>query len=1182
DLHQELKRVVELGKPQVQKLQEEVGLLGKYKKEVNDYSIAMNTPIGKSGVTVHQVYGYLLQIESQTGGRVLPRIQLPEPGDRGLEDQVRAEAVADRVEARLKDIGVPSQMLFWGSALKVLLPQDVYTLKEALQHAIQSVERLRRESHATAQRVGLEAPLNREKTIDLATMLQLASAAPDLRQLAVEHHDWLLRSNDIEELLSIGTRVSTLKSDFTDIFLPEAWDVNVLDVRRSLMEHGTKWYKFLIGDYNKAVKVLKSLCKVTIPKRLDQKIEYVDAILEHKRLLTALSEHEELAKALFGLRWQKTGTAWEQLEAAAIYLKSVHQQVAHGSCDKRLLAYLAQHQAPSWAKEAYESLFKGLNEQATKIQTVEEALKLGADLKFQNKSLVHLDYESLIHKLTEWNESARELQLTVSWNNLVDIAKESTLQCLTDAVVDWAEGKDYLKAALQKTWYEYVLEQAIHSSDSLRQFERVSHEEAIKQFRKLDLLSLRFNRAQAALKHWTGMPNLDAGGQLSILKTEFNRKARHLPIRKLMQEAGQAIQAIKPVCMMSPLSIANFLAPGVLEFDLVIFDEASQVRPVEALGAILRGRQLVVVGDTRQLPPTSFFDTLNDNIEDEENVTADLQSILGMCDAQGAPQKMLRWHYRSRHESLINLSNHEFYENRLVVFPSPGSKHNLGLIFHHLSDTAYDRGGTRTNPKEAQTVAAAVMEHARKYPKLSLGVAAFSSAQREAIQNALELLRRASPDCEDYFKSHTDEPFFIKNLENVQGDERDVIFISIGYGRTQEGYVSMSFGPLNNEGGEKRLNVLITRAKLRCEVFTNLTSDDIDTSKSQTRGIRALKSFLHFAQHGKLDIPVETGNPFDSPFEEKVYDELVHLGYTVRQQVGSKGFYLDLAIVDPQHPGRYLLGVECDGAAYHSARSARDRDRLRQQVLEGIGWRIHRVWSTDWFRNPDKELRRVVEAIEKAKLVYQAEDEVTGEEEVIESHFAREHSSDDEGVPLYEAAVLPAEIASKELHMHSVGALAGWIVDVATKESPVHFDEVARRMAEAAGITRVGARIRSQLFLATKFAEGSKKITRRGDFLWAAEMQVPVIRDRSTLGAGSRKLKYIAPEELSLGAQKIISDSIAIERDEAISMIARLFGFSRVTEEMRKELLEVIRLCINDGKVAVDGTVLKQKFQEVT
>jgi superfamily I DNA and/or RNA helicase/very-short-patch-repair endonuclease len=378
------------------------------------------------------------------------------------------------------------------------------------------------------------------------------------------------------------------------------------------------------------------------------------------------------------------------------------------------------------------------------------------------------------------------------------------------------------------------------------------------------------------------------------------------------------------------------------------------VRPVDALGALLRAKQLVVVGDTKQMPPTSFFDKMNTDTEDEENVTADMQSILGMCNGQGAPERMLRWHYRSRHESLISLSNREFYENRLVIFPNPGSKSRMGLAFHHLPEAIYDRGKTRTNPREAEAVADAVIDHALKNPKQTLGVVAFSTAQMQAIQFAIENRRRKSPEVEGFFRAHPHEPFFVKNLENVQGDERDVIFISIGYGRIEDGKVPMSFGPLNNEGGE-RLNVLITRAKLRCEVFTNIISEDIKTSDTTKFGIRALKSFLYFAQHGKFNIDKDIPLPVKRPFEDIVSDELTRSGYIIRKQVGSEGFYLDMAVVDPENPGRYLMAVECDGEAYAAAKSASDRDRLRTQVLESIGWKTYRVWSTDWFRNPERE-----------------------------------------------------------------------------------------------------------------------------------------------------------------------------------------------------------------------------------
>lgn len=1175
ELHGELKRVLELGKPSLQKLREEVALLEKHKEEINTYASAVNTPIAESGLTAQQVYGYLLAIGEAAGDVVLPKLRLPNLDEWDAGKQNNAEKMAARIEARLQSIGVPSQLAFWGAGLTIMLPQDRELIKQALIDATTTVKNLRELVTNVANALVIPVPRNREDVLRLTIWLQIAASKPDLKEVSIAHKAWFLQKSDIEELLTTGSELTALKEKYASVFLPEAWTLNALEVRQALREHGGKWYRFLVGEYNKAVKSLKAVCNEGLPKEKDSKIQYTEDILAAQRLEKTLAEYETLAKELFGHRYQKFKSDWSVLKAVAKYLEDVHQGVATNAYPSALLDYLNRQEDASVTKEFHSALLNALNNQGRSEKAILDKLQLNEALRFEGSTFQNQSFDDQLLLLTAWQENLADLQLVIDWNNLVAVAKEEDLLCLTDASVSWADAKSHLVHALQKTWYEYLLEKVFTEHIALRKFERASHEEVIRQFRKLDQLSLHYNRVLTAIKHWEELPNTEGGGQVRILKGEFNKKARHKPIRVLLQEAGHVIQAIKPVFMMSPLSIANFLTPGSLEFDLVVFDEASQVRPVEALGAILRGKQLVVVGDTKQLPPTSFFDTLNDSVDDEENVTADLQSILGMCDAQGAPQKMLRWHYRSRHESLITLSNHEFYENKLVVFPSPGSKHRMGLVFHHLADTVYDRGQTRTNAKEAEIVAQAVMEHAQKYPNLSLGVVAFSSAQREAIQNALELKRRAAPDLETFFKTSAEEPFFIKNLENVQGDERDVIFISIGYGRTKEGYVSMSFGPLNNDGGERRLNVLITRAKLRCEVFTNITASDIDTSRIQRHGIRALKSFLHFAETGQLDVPVETGNPFDSPFEEIVAKELTRLGYTVRQQVGSQGFYLDLAIVDPEHAGRYLLGIECDGAAYHSARSARDRDRLRQQVLEGIGWRIHRIWSTDWFRNPERELKRVVEAIEKAKQSFYLEED-PADEVVVERNLLREETrTEDAALPEYATAVLHPEIATKELHLHTVGKLAGWIEQIVHVESPVHFDEMARRMVEAAGITRLGSRIRGQLMLATQFAEGSGKIVRRDEFLWSPQMQTPVLRKRAEFSASSKKIKLIAPEELELAIEKVVSDAVAIQPDAAVNLVAKLFGFSRVTDEMKQEILQVIRKMIESQKLRLDGGLLQ-------
>ena len=338
----------------------------------------------------------------------------------------------------------------------------------------------------------------------------------------------------------------------------------------------------------------------------------------------------------------------------------------------------------------------------------------------------------------------------------------------------------------------------------------------------------------------------------------------------------------------------------------------------------------------------------------------------GLVSGGHVTSKMLRWHYRSRHESLIAVSNRAFYDGRLFIVPSAVSGDRLGIIFHHLPDVVYDRGGSRTNRTEAGRVAEAIIAHAESDSRRTLGVGTFSVAQRDAILNEMELRRRTRPDIEEFFAEGMPEPFFVKNLESIQGDERDVIFLSVGYGPDASGYMAMSFGPLSNDDGQRRLNVLISRARERMEVFSSITADSIDLDRTQSEGVGVLKTFLRYSQTGTLGVAEVTGRGPDSDFEEEVGRGIATLGHDVVHQVGTAGFYIDLAIADPSNPGRYALGIECDGAKYHSSRSARDRDRLRQAVLEDRGWRIHRVWSTDWFKDPDAELRKILKALHEA------------------------------------------------------------------------------------------------------------------------------------------------------------------------------------------------------------------------
>jgi very-short-patch-repair endonuclease len=462
--------------------------------------------------------------------------------------------------------------------------------------------------------------------------------------------------------------------------------------------------------------------------------------------------------------------------------------------------------------------------------------------------------------------------------------------------------------------------------------------------------------------------------EMKLLRREINKQKRHIPIRQLVLRAGHALQALKPCFMMGPLSVAQYLAQGTLKFDLVIMDEASQLRPEDALGAIARGSQLVVVGDPKQLPPTNFFDKMGDSVdEDDEEATAIIQgmeSILDICQQICSPIRSLRWHYRSQHESLIAYSNHYFYKN-LVVFPSPHSNNpRLGVKWRFVRDGVYE---DRRNFSEAKRIADAVVWHMTTCFDESLGVVTLNGTQRDLVEELLERRFRDSDTCRAYLERWEAEgwPFFVKNLENVQGDERDSILISTTFGKPKgAARVRQNFGPITTRpDGWRRLNVLFTRAKSRLELFTSMQPEDIIVDEKTPLGTKALRDYLEFAKRGILASTDATLRDPDSDFEIAVIGALQAAGYEVRPQLGVAGYFIDIAVRNPDRPGEWLAAVECDGASYHSGLSVRDRDRIRQEILESLGWkgRIYRIWSTDWFNYPQRETAKLLDFLARCR-----------------------------------------------------------------------------------------------------------------------------------------------------------------------------------------------------------------------
>ena len=515
-----------------------------------------------------------------------------------------------------------------------------------------------------------------------------------------------------------------------------------------------------------------------------------------------------------------------------------------------------------------------------------------------------------------------------------------------------------------------VIQRHMARNKILSFFDGLAHEDLRSRFSAVDRELLTLTRAEIASELGSRyVPSGTASGSrstwtnLALIKRELEKAQRHIPVRQLIGRAGNAIQALKPCFMMSPLSVAQFLPPGKVEFDLIVMDEASQLRPEDAIGAIARGKQVVVVGDTKQLPPTSFFDVA-DGVTDSDSNVDSFESILEQAAGVFRPARRLKWHYRSRHESLIAFSNSQFYESELILFPTSNGDHDeYGVKLRYVPDGIYE--GSGRNLVEAKSVVDAVKKHCRTFPGQSLGIVTMNSAQRELIEELLLNDSKTDPVLAEFISGEEEkkEKFFIKNLENVQGDERDVIFISVTYGRDASGAFHHRFGPINQKNGYRRLNVLFSRSKNRMEVFCSFEPEMLAGAASI--GAQALKGFLEYAKSGKLPtIATPSGKTYDNPFEIAVARAIEKLNFKVVPQVGVAGYFLDIGVLDPNSPGRYILGVECDGATYHSSKCARDRDRLRQQNLENLGWTIHRVWSTDWFKNEKREVARLKQKLD--------------------------------------------------------------------------------------------------------------------------------------------------------------------------------------------------------------------------
>lgn len=645
----------------------------------------------------------------------------------------------------------------------------------------------------------------------------------------------------------------------------------------------------------------------------------------------------------------------------------------------------------------------------TKENRAVELLKLSFDDNSENW------LEDRISVCNAISDNANSIKDWIVYKQAEELCKNSGLGEVCKAYTGGV-AHDKLMNTYLRSMYHAIIVSVIEDEPVLNSFTGNGFNEKIVQFKNLDKEFMELTKEEMYYKLTHQLPtsfdSVQFSKELNILRRAISSNGRGISIRSLFEQIPNILTRLCPCMLMSPISVAQYISSEVKPFDIVIFDEASQLPTCKAVGVLARGKNAVIVGDPNQMPPTSFF---AGNSVDEDNLDIeDLDSILDDCLALGMPSAHLQWHYRSRHESLIAFSNHEFYENSMLTFPSVNDREKRVSMVK--VDSFFDRKKGRVNEGEADAIIAEIKRRYadEKLRKETIGVVTFNISQQTLIEDKLQEAFQKDIGL-DKWANEGEERLFVKNLENVQGDERDIILFSVAFGPDEEGKLSLNFGPLNKEGGWKRLNVAVSRARSEMMVFTTMTADMIDLKRTKSKGVESLKNFLEFAEKGKLQLSYnELHQKNAQGIMDRICNELEKAGYKYQKSVGHSKFKVDLAVVNPYNPEEYLLGIMLDGDSYKQSKNTKDREIAQISVLNGLGWELHRIWTMDWWDNKDKEISRLLDILEKKKTEYDGPI-ITTQVEELPKEVESQDANDEIEVPLTGENVMETKDVSEEI-----------------------------------------------------------------------------------------------------------------------------------------------------------------------
>ena len=1001
---------------------------------------------------------------------------------------------------------------------------------------------------------GIEDFVYPQKAISFGNALKLISENDIITADFLKVDRCTFLCDRLKELSQLSVEIISIKSKIDKEYDQEIYQINAIETYKKLTRQFTNGFTRLFNSEYK-----KIITDIRLNRKDGKKPSYEMAVELFNDLCTfydkneSYTQLEEPIKGSLGSSFCGINSNWDTIIKSVEQLKEIlYSGISFGSIQGMTSPELNENKQD----------FSIISNRIASANKTVEANRDSINSYFDNTivNLSTMSFEQSVRKLATCLNEFDKIDNWCGFYSLIKELEKMQLVEYIDTAITEEVPIEYFEESYRRCFYNQWIDSIIHSSNTISTFNRIVQDRRVETFVKQDETQFAISKVQIKSELSSKRPSLDmlaAGSAISILLREGEKKRKQKGIRVLMDEVGELIQLIKPCFLMSPLSVSTFLNPESIGFDVVIFDEASQIFPQDAIGAIYRGNQLIVVGDSKQMPPSNFFNATvdSDDSDEETGDVTDFESILDLCST-AFQQLRLKWHYRSRYEQLISFSNMNFYDNDLVTFPSSIiDKKGIGVDYYCVNGL-FDHK-SRNNRKEAEFIVDLIYDNIEKYPERSLGVVAFSVSQQDLIERLLSQRRLENPSKESFFSKSVAEPFFIKNLETVQGDERDTIIFSVAYAKDSTGRLMHNFGPLNRVGGERRLNVAVTRAKMNVQLVASIHYTDIDLSRTSAVGAKLLREYLDYAENGGValerSITVNPFEQFDSDFELEICEFLRENGFEVDTQVGCSTYRIDLAIKKPG-TSDYVLAVECDGATYHSSRNARDRDRLRQQILERMGWKFYRIWSTDWFRNNSVEKLRLLEVASKA--VYP--DKNSGNEK---RNTSIDNNEKEFEIEMKESHLVFPRYKSVDCSYYSSYStnFQTMVKNVLEKEAPLSEEWFLKRIPWWFGREKATEYVRKE-YENRMYGCQKNGIIRRKGFLYLQDQTNYMLRIPGYGDDDKREIKYIALEELAAGMIVIIKQNITVDRIGMYKFLTKELGFQRMTENMQQRYDDALYL----------------------